>query len=156
MGADRADSTSTHKDRSGTLTAHSSAHTAGTPEWGGNERYGIVRRIGEGGMGVVYEAFDRERGHAVALKTLLNFSPSALYRFKQEFRTLADVHHQNLVRLYELVVAERDEVFFTMELINGTDFLTHVQKQGTRDAHSGSHIVSLSHTHAEQASSAAP
>jgi serine/threonine protein kinase/tetratricopeptide (TPR) repeat protein len=107
-------------------------------------------------MGVVYEAFDRERGHAVALKTLLNFSPSALYRFKREFRTLADVHHQNLVRLYELVVAERDEVFFTMELINGTDFLTHVQKQdASRDAHSGSRIVSLSHTRADQASSVA-
>src|SRR5258708_34937589 len=73
-------------------------------DWNGTERYEVLRRIGEGGMGVVYEAFDRERCHAVALKRLLNFTPAALYRFKQEFRTLTDVVHPNLVRLHELVV----------------------------------------------------
>jgi serine/threonine protein kinase len=157
MGADHADSVHTDKGPSATLTAHASAQTAGTPEWRGNERYDVVRRIGQGGMGVVYEAFDRERGQAVALKSLLNFSPSALYRFKQEFRTLADVHHPNLVRLYELVVADGDDVFFTMELVSGTDFLTHVQKPGTRrDAQPGSRIVSLTNTRAEHAMSATP
>jgi serine/threonine protein kinase len=128
---DKPDPTGTANDPSGTLTAHSAEQTAGTAEWAGNERYDVVRRIGEGGMGVVYEAFDRERGQAVALKSLLNFSPAALYRFKQEFRTLADVHHPNLVRLYELVVTESDNVFFTMELVSGTDFLTYVQRPGT-------------------------
>ncbi len=132
MGGDRAESTRTASDDSGTLTSHSSAQTGGIPEWKGNERYEVVRRIGEGGMGVVYEALDRERGQIVALKSLLSFSPAALFRFKQEFRTLADVHHPNLVRLHELVVTEGDNVFFTMELVNGTDFLTHVQKPGSR------------------------
>jgi tetratricopeptide (TPR) repeat protein/predicted Ser/Thr protein kinase len=128
MGPDPAQPTD--KGNSGTLTVRSSVSTVATPEWRGNERYDVVRRIGEGGMGVVYEAFDRVRGRSVALKSLLHFSPAALYRFKQEFRTLADVHHPNLVRLYELVVAEGDEVFFTMELVSGTDFLTYVQKSG--------------------------
>ena len=106
--------------------------TASTQEanadWKGTARYEIVRRIGAGGMGAVYEAFDTDRGQRVALKTLLRFSPAALYRFKQEFRTLADVHHPNLVHLYELVVSETAPVFFTMELVPGTDFLAHVLK----------------------------
>jgi serine/threonine protein kinase len=93
-------------------------------------RYRIVRRLGEGGMGVVYEADDIERGSAVALKTLLRFDAAALYRFKREFRTLADVLHPNLVRLYELVVEENERAFFTMELVRGTDFLTYVRKPG--------------------------
>ncbi len=102
-------------------------------DWKGTARYDVLRCIGRGGMGVVYEAFDRERQQHVALKTLLNSSPGALYLFKQEFRTLADVHHRNLVQLYELVVTDDDRVFFTMELVNGTDFLAHVQNRASRD-----------------------
>jgi hypothetical protein len=78
-------------------------------------------------MGVVFEAFDRERGQAVAVKTLLNFGAEALYRFKREFRALVDVQHPNLVRLYELVVSETDRACFTMELVRGPDFVEHVR-----------------------------
>jgi serine/threonine protein kinase/tetratricopeptide (TPR) repeat protein len=94
--------------------------------WKGTKRYEVVRVIGEGGMGVVYEAIDHEGRQRVALKTLLNFSPDALYRFKNEFRTLADVHHDNLVRLHEFVMDDSGQVFFTMELVRGSDFRTYV------------------------------
>jgi eukaryotic-like serine/threonine-protein kinase len=89
------------------------------------ERFTVVRQIGEGGMGVVYEALDRQRGTRIALKTLPKMGPVPLYRFKHEFRTLAGLSHPNLVPLYELI-SDGSVWFFTMELIHGVDFITHV------------------------------
>ncbi len=88
----------------------------------GDERYEIVRRIGAGGFGVVHEVIDRSIGERVALKTLRDVQPESLYRLKREFRALVDVDHPNLVSLYELAVAD-GEWFFTMELVDGVDFL---------------------------------
>ncbi|MEL7371291.1 MAG: serine/threonine-protein kinase, partial [Myxococcota bacterium] len=98
----------------------------------GTARHRVVRRLGEGGMGVVYEAIDSVRGDAVALKTLLRASPGAIYRFKQEFRTLADVSHPNLVTLHELVKHD-DLWFFTMELVDGVAFDKWCGRASTSD-----------------------
>ena len=67
-------------------------------EFAGTARFQLLRRIGAGGMGVVYEALDRERKTRVALKTLRTLSADALLRFKNEFRALQDLQHPNLVR----------------------------------------------------------
>ncbi len=91
-----------------------------------SERFDIIRCLGSGGMGVVYEAHDRQRDRRVALKTVRNLNASLLYRFKKEFRALADLSHPNLVSLYELI-SEKGSWFYTMELVDGTTFLHHVR-----------------------------
>lgn len=97
-----------------------------------DERLRIERRIGEGGMGVVYEAFDEERGGTVALKTLSRLDAESVYRLKGEFRSLADVSHPNLCRLFELFSGGGDW-FFSMELIRGARFDQWVRPGGTLD-----------------------
>ncbi|HEY6172949.1 MAG TPA: protein kinase, partial [Kofleriaceae bacterium] len=96
------------------------------------DRYQVVRRIGAGGMGVVYEADDVERGQKVALKTISNPDVEKIYQLKREFRALADLSHPNLVALYDLVVAA-DSCFFTMELLDGVDLLTHLWGRKVED-----------------------
>jgi serine/threonine protein kinase len=91
----------------------------------GTDRFEVQKRLGSGGMGVVYEAFDRQLGAKVALKTLRDIDGGSLYRFKNEFRALADLQHPNLVRLGELH-SDGARWFFTMELIDGKDFLEYV------------------------------
>lgn len=87
--------------------------------------YTIVRLIGRGGMGAVYEARDGH-GEVVALKTLRGCEAAALVRFKHEFRALSDLVHPNLALLYSLVVAG-DQAYLTMEHIDGVDLLSHLQ-----------------------------
>lgn len=92
----------------------------------GSRRFEIRRRLGSGGMGDVYEAFDRETGWTVALKTLRRLDGESLYRFKKEFRALADLAHVNLVRYGELH-CENDQWFFTMELVDGVELDRYVR-----------------------------
>jgi serine/threonine protein kinase len=92
----------------------------------GTDRFQLIRVLGRGGMGVVYEARDLREDRIVALKLLPNVTPDRLLRFKREFRAAAELHHDNLVRLGELNGAG-DTWFFTMELVHGEDIVSYVR-----------------------------
>lgn len=90
----------------------------------------IVRLLGAGGMGSVFEACAPD-GAVVALKFIGDASPERLYRFKREFRTLSSIVHPNLVELYELLQTENEDggvhVFFTMERLRGEHFVAAIR-----------------------------
>ncbi|MFW5920845.1 MAG: protein kinase domain-containing protein, partial [Polyangiales bacterium] len=86
-------------------------------------RYRIVRQLGAGGMGTVFEAHDASSGRTVALKRMhedLARDEVQRLRFEREFHTLASLRHPGIVQAYEYGVDE-DGPFYTMELLGGTD-----------------------------------
>ena len=87
------------------------------------ERFGpyrVVRSIGHGGMGEVYEAVEEPLGRRVAIKTLRQhvITPSLLHRFDRERRTLARLHHTNVVPIYA-TGSEGDLLYFAMPYLSG-------------------------------------
>jgi serine/threonine protein kinase/WD40 repeat protein len=81
----------------------------------------LLREIGRGGMGVVYEAEQVSLGRRVALKVLPSIAvkdAKALERFRREARAAARLHHTNIVPVFE-VGQEGDSCFYAMQLIQG-------------------------------------
>jgi eukaryotic-like serine/threonine-protein kinase len=97
------------------------------------ERFEVLQWLGEGGMGTVYLARDERTDRRVAVKVLLGRDPDALSRFKQEFRALADISHPNLIVLHELL-CDGPTWLFTMDYVEGRDFLQHVSALDGREA----------------------
>src|SRR6187551_1835055 len=93
-------------------------------------RFEVRGTLGAGGAGTVYRAFDRQLQREVALKLLRQASGRDLYRFKREFRALADIVHPNLVALHELHASGGDW-YFTMELVEGVSFIDWVRPPRT-------------------------
>jgi serine/threonine protein kinase len=90
--------------------------------------YDVLRRIGGGGMGEVFEATALPHGSRVALKTPLRTSGAGLWHFKNEFRCVRGLDHPNLLPVYDLG-HEDGEWFFTMEYVEGLPFSDYVQRQ---------------------------
>src|SRR5215475_13569629 len=97
-----------------------------------NGRFEIDRALGSGGIGVVYAARDHHRQCDVALKLLRGATLDALDRLRHEFLVLHDLSHPNLVSLGELF-DDNGRWFFSMELVDGVDFLDHVRPAGELD-----------------------
>src|SRR6202140_1175298 len=95
-------------------------------------RYEILGVLGQGGMGAVYKARDRELDRLIALKVIrpeLATDPAILLRFKQELILSRNITHKNVVRIYDLGEAEGIR-FISMEYVDGEDLRTLLHRHG--------------------------
>jgi eukaryotic-like serine/threonine-protein kinase len=95
-------------------------------------RYQFERRLGRGGMGTVYEAFDKELERHVAVKLIradLTAHPEAAVRFKREAKAAAGFTHPNVVTVYDYGVAEGERPYLVMELLRGCTLRQELLRQ---------------------------
>ena len=99
-------------------------------------KYQLVRIIGEGGMGRVYEAIDPIIGRRVAVKALsdsLRADPGARRRFVREARAAASLDHPNIVRVFDVDMTH-DPPYLVMEFVDGVSLQAAVARSGTFSA----------------------
>ncbi|MCI0614257.1 protein kinase [bacterium] len=107
------------------------------------ERFLIIRELGRGGMGTVYEAFDQQLESNVALKLMqpdLLSDSGGRERFHREINLARKVTHPNACRIFDLFQHE-DLLFLTMELLWGKTLKEHIKQNGRIDLHSTTDIV---------------
>src|SRR6185295_17731656 len=83
-------------------------------------RYRVVRELGSGGMGAVYEAIDLRLGHTVAVKQALTKEEGLLKQFESEARLMAQLNHPVLPRVSDYF-KEGDRAFFVMQFVEGAN-----------------------------------
>lgn len=94
------------------------------------DRYYIRRRVGSGGMAIVYEAWDKSRSARLALKVLrkdLARDPRWMKRFMKEANLLKQLDHPNIVRLYEFQ-ADGDTAFIVLDWVDGVNLRDVIAK----------------------------
>ena len=98
-----------------------------------NERYEILKSIGEGGMANVYLAHDKILDRDVAIKVLrgdLENNEKFIRRFQREAKSVSDLSHPNIVEVYD--VGEEDgQHYIVMEYIDGKTLKQLIQKRGS-------------------------
>jgi serine/threonine-protein kinase len=106
--------------------------------------YRIVREVGRGGMGVVYEAVQRSLGRRVALKVLPvagALDPRQLQRFQVEAQAAATLHHASIVPVF-VVGCEQGVHFYAMQFIEGrtlADVIRELRREAGLDVHDSTH-----------------
>src|SRR5262249_1887919 len=95
-------------------------------------RYRIVRRLGEGGMGTVYEAEEHDPPRTVALKVMRPGFDSAELRkrFAREARILGQLHHAGIAQVYDSGATEDGRLYLAMEFIRGLPLREHAKLRG--------------------------
>jgi eukaryotic-like serine/threonine-protein kinase len=94
-------------------------------------RYRVVRELGRGGMGVVYEALQQDLNRRVALKVLLAFGGGPqLERFRREAHSAAALGHPNIVQVTDFQTPSDGPPFLVMELLEGSSLGSLIDTQG--------------------------
>ena len=99
-----------------------------TPDTILQSRYRVLRHLGNGGMGAVYQAVDLRLGHTVALKQTLTADVELWKHFEQEARLLAQLNHPVLPRVTDYFT-EGNRAFFVMQFIDGLDLAEIIAQQ---------------------------
>ncbi|MFY0541265.1 serine/threonine-protein kinase [Nannocystis pusilla] len=97
------------------------------------DRYRLLKRIGEGGMGSVYQAEHITIGRKLAIKVLspeYGDSPEIIARFLQEARTASMLHHEHIVDITDFGYTKQGLAFLTMEYLEGEDLATMLAREG--------------------------
>src|SRR3982074_420542 len=92
------------------------------------DRYRIIRQLGKGGMGAVYEAVDQRLDAVVALKETFSVDDRLRRQFEQEARLLPHLHHPALPRVSDYFT-EGDRAFLVMQFISGADLAEIISQQ---------------------------
>jgi len=120
------------------------------------DRYEILQTLGEGGMGTVYKALDRELDRMVALKVIrpdLARDPEILDRFKKELILSRKISHRNVIRIFDLGLAGGTK-FISMDFIDGKDLMAKLRAAGKLEPREAARIMAdvcrgLAAAHAE-------
>jgi eukaryotic-like serine/threonine-protein kinase len=106
-------------------------------------RYEILRQLGEGGMGTVFKAKDRELDRVVALKVIrpeMANQPEVVRRFKQELILARQITHKNVIRIFDL--GEADGIkFIGMEYVEGQDLGSFLSQKGRLSSQEAAAII---------------
>lgn len=97
------------------------------------DRYHVIRKLGEGGMGTVYLAEHVKMGRKSALKVMnpgMNTDPDAIARFNREAANASRLSHPNICAIYDFGETAEGMIYLAMEFIEGTSLTSLIEKAG--------------------------
>ncbi|MFH2070553.1 MAG: protein kinase [Elusimicrobiota bacterium] len=108
------------------------------------DKYELLREFGRGGMGIVYEAVNRALGKKVAIKKMreeLKINPREKEKFLKEARTVAELHHPNIIDIYD-ILEENNDIYLIFEFVDGKTLDRILNEQGKMPSRKAINIIS--------------
>src|SRR6185436_2272403 len=95
------------------------------------DRYGLEGVLGEGGMGRVWKAFDRNLNKYVVIKTVITPDEGLRKALQKEAQLLINIRHPNIVAVIDFFTVE-NELCYVMEYVQGPSWADEIEEPGTR------------------------